>query len=83
MQHIALKTDDIFTTMTELRQRAYVGGFDFMPRASPAYYRALPAKLGEGGCSVLFFFFILKGGRGGDIYKFYWLVVGREGAMSK
>ena len=48
VQHIALKTDDIFATMAQLRQRAFLGGFDFMPRASDAYYRALPARLGEG-----------------------------------
>jgi 4-hydroxyphenylpyruvate dioxygenase len=34
--------------MTQLKQRAFLGGFDFMPRASDEYYKNLPAKLGEG-----------------------------------
>lgn len=45
LQHLALKTDNIFHTMRELRQRSSQGGFDFMPRASDAYYECvrLPA----------------------------------------
>jgi 4-hydroxyphenylpyruvate dioxygenase-like putative hemolysin len=39
LQHLALKTDDIFHTMRELRKRSSQGGFDFMPRASDAYYK--------------------------------------------
>ncbi len=38
LQHLALKTDDIFATMRELRRRSNAGGFDFMPPASDAYY---------------------------------------------
>lgn len=38
LQHLALKTDDIFHTMRELRRRSNAGGFDFMPPASDAYY---------------------------------------------
>lgn len=48
VQHIALKTDDIFATMEELKRRTHVGGFDFMPKASPEYYRGLPQKIGAG-----------------------------------
>ena len=39
LQHLALSTDDIFHTMRELRKRSSQGGFDFMPRASDAYYK--------------------------------------------
>jgi 4-hydroxyphenylpyruvate dioxygenase len=39
LQHLALKTHDIFATMRELRKRSSMAGFDFMPRASDAYYR--------------------------------------------
>ena len=39
LQHLAIKTEDIFTTMRQLRARTPQGGFDFMPRASDKYYR--------------------------------------------
>lgn len=39
LQHLALKTEDIFHTLRELRKRSDAGGFDFMPPASDAYYR--------------------------------------------
>ncbi len=39
LQHLALKTDNIFATLREMRARTDQGGFDFMPRASPDYYR--------------------------------------------
>ena len=40
MQHLALKTDDIFTTMRALKAVSGAGGgFDFMPPASDEYYR--------------------------------------------
>ncbi|CAM9543518.1 unnamed protein product [Phaeothamnion confervicola] len=47
VQHLALKTDDIFYTMAELRKRSLVGGFEFMPKPSAAYYKNLPAKIGD------------------------------------
>lgn len=47
LQHLALKTDDIVTTMREMRQRSACGGFEFMPRASDEYYRKLPDKIGD------------------------------------
>ena len=40
LQHLALKTDNIFQTLRELRKRSDAGGFDFMPPASDAYYRS-------------------------------------------
>ena len=39
LQHLALKTDDVFATLREMRARTDQGGFDFMPCASPDYYR--------------------------------------------
>lgn len=47
VQHIAIKCDNIFHTLKELRQRSHCGGFDFMPRPSDKYYRNLPAKVGD------------------------------------
>ena len=40
LQHLALKSDNIFHTLRELRKRSDAGGFDFMPPASDAYYRS-------------------------------------------
>ncbi|GAB4822862.1 hypothetical protein N2152v2_009908 [Parachlorella kessleri] len=47
LQHLALKTDDIFRTMREMRARADCGGFDFMPWPEGDYYRQLPARIGK------------------------------------
>lgn len=47
LQHLALKTDDIFQTLREMRSRAEFGGFDFMPRPSSSYYKELPQKIGD------------------------------------
>ncbi|KAK9805108.1 hypothetical protein WJX73_009028 [Symbiochloris irregularis] len=48
LQHLALKTDNIFTTMKALRAASgAAGGFDFMPAASDDYYRQLPEKIGN------------------------------------
>ena len=44
LQHLALKTDDVFATLREMRARTDQGGFDFMPRASPDYYRRAAAQ---------------------------------------
>lgn len=46
LQHLALKTNDIFTTLKEMRARSAYGGFDFMPRPSDEYFKNLPAKIG-------------------------------------
>ena len=37
LQHIALKTDDIFSTMRAMRARSGLGGFEFMPRPSGGF----------------------------------------------
>lgn len=47
VQHIALKTDDIFATMREMRQRTLCGGFDFMPAPGQDYYDKVPSRIGE------------------------------------
>ncbi|RHY11554.1 hypothetical protein DYB25_010708 [Aphanomyces astaci] len=47
LQHMALKTNDIFHTLAEMRKRTHLGGFDFMPKPSAAYYKNLPAKIGD------------------------------------
>ncbi len=46
-QHIAVKTDDIFHTMREMRKRSELGGFDFMPAPGPEYYRRIPERIGQ------------------------------------
>lgn len=43
-QHLALKTDDIISTLRKMRSAGEIGGFDFMPRPSDGYYRKLPAR---------------------------------------
>jgi len=45
LQHMALMSADIFETVGQIRERTHVGGFDFMPRPSDAYYRGLPEKM--------------------------------------
>eukprot|EP00958_Prasinococcus_capsulatus_P014979 scaffold1588_cov408-Prasinococcus_capsulatus_cf.AAC.4 len=45
LQHLALKCDDIFHTLTCMR--ASVAAFDFMPRPSDDYYRQLPSRIGD------------------------------------
>lgn len=47
VQHIALKTDDIFHTLRRMRSRTESGGFDFMPSPSKDYYLRTPARVGE------------------------------------
>ncbi|PRW55993.1 4-hydroxyphenylpyruvate dioxygenase [Chlorella sorokiniana] len=47
LQHVALKTDDIFGTMRKMRAVSRLGGFDFMPAPSDTYYRDLPKKMGS------------------------------------
>lgn len=46
LQHMALKTDNIFHTMTEMRARSSQGGFEFMPTPSDEYYAAMPGRIG-------------------------------------
>ncbi|GLI70471.1 hypothetical protein VaNZ11_015381 [Volvox africanus] len=47
LQHLALLTNDIFTTLREMRARSEVGGFEFMSRPSDRYYQDLPKKIGD------------------------------------
>lgn len=46
-QHIAVKTDDIFHTMREMKKRSEFGGFDFMPAPGPDYYAKVPERIGK------------------------------------
>ncbi|KAG4964446.1 4-hydroxyphenylpyruvate dioxygenase [Glycine max] len=41
VQHLALVTHDIFTTLREMRKRSFLGGFEFMPSPPPTYYANL------------------------------------------
>lgn len=52
LQHLALKTDDVFATLREMRARTDQGGFDFMPRASPDYYRRAGTRGLSATCCV-------------------------------
>lgn len=47
LQHLALKTGDIVTTLRKMQAVSHMGGFEFMPRPSDEYYRKLPAKIGD------------------------------------
>lgn len=47
LQHIALKTNDVFATMRELRKRTHLGGFEFMPAPNAEYYKRVPMRIGE------------------------------------
>jgi len=48
LQHLALKTDDIFETIRQMRAaEEELGGFELMKRPSDAYYRELPDRLGD------------------------------------
>lgn len=50
VQHIALKTMDIFHTMTQMRKMAEFGaGFEFMPKPNSEYYQKIPERLAKGG----------------------------------
>ncbi|KAL2938789.1 4-hydroxyphenylpyruvate dioxygenase [Bienertia sinuspersici] len=44
LQHLALMSEDIFWTLREMRKRSGVGGFEFMPRPPPTYYRNLRGR---------------------------------------
>ena len=45
VQHLALKTDNIFTCLRSMKKQ--IGGFEFMPRASDEYYQKLPERIGD------------------------------------
>ena len=47
LQHLALKTDDIFATVREMRRHGGGrGGFEFQKPASADYYAKLPERIG-------------------------------------
>jgi len=49
LQHIAIKTDDIFDTITKMRhaEEELGMGFELMAKPSDGYYRELPDRLGD------------------------------------
>lgn len=47
LQHLALKTNDIFATLREMQARSDAGGMEFMPKPPPTYYKALPGRIGD------------------------------------
>jgi 4-hydroxyphenylpyruvate dioxygenase len=47
VQHLALICDDIFSTLREMRTRTHIGGFDFMPKPPPTYYKNLASRVGS------------------------------------
>jgi len=48
LQHIAIKTNDIFETITKMRRAEEdYGGFELMVRPSDGYYQELPSRLGD------------------------------------
>lgn len=48
LQHLALKTHDIFSTVRKMRQvQQDMFGFELMKRPSDEYYRELPDRLGD------------------------------------
>ena len=48
LQHLALKTDDIFATVREMRKYSNLrGGFDFQAPASDNYYKNLKERIGD------------------------------------
>lgn len=48
LQHIAIKTNDIFATIAKMREaEENYGGFELMVRPSDNYYRELPSRLGD------------------------------------
>lgn len=48
LQHIAIKTNDIFDTIAKMRHaEENFGGFELMKRPSDEYYKELPSRLGD------------------------------------
>jgi 4-hydroxyphenylpyruvate dioxygenase len=55
VQHVALKTNDIFSTIRMMRAAHELGGrFELMERPRAAYYRELRARLGEDAGGIAF-----------------------------
>eukprot|EP01031_Cornospumella_fuschlensis_P039529 gene39529-48126_t len=53
VQHIALLTHDIFSTLREMRRMSERGGFEFLAPPPRSYYRQLPERLGPQGLALL------------------------------
>lgn len=47
LQHLALLCIDIFSTLKEMRERSELGGFDFMPKSPPTYYKNLRNRVAD------------------------------------
>jgi 4-hydroxyphenylpyruvate dioxygenase len=47
LQHLALKTDDIISTLSSMRAQTYMAGFDFMPAPGAEYYQDVPRRVPE------------------------------------
>ncbi|KAJ7571221.1 hypothetical protein O6H91_01G155600 [Diphasiastrum complanatum] len=47
LQHLAFICNDIFSTVQEMQMRSHVGGFEFLSKPPPAYYKGLYDRLGS------------------------------------
>jgi 4-hydroxyphenylpyruvate dioxygenase len=47
VQHIALKTNNIFETLRKMQNKSVEGGTEFMPKPNKLYYERLPARIGD------------------------------------
>lgn len=47
LQHLALLSKDIFTTLKEMHMRTHLGGFEFMPKPPSTYYRNLRNRVAD------------------------------------
>lgn len=47
LQHLALICSDIFSTLKEMRMRSEIGGFEFMPKPPPTYYKNLRNRVAD------------------------------------
>jgi 4-hydroxyphenylpyruvate dioxygenase len=47
LQHLALKCNDIFTVVREIKNRSLLGGFEFMPKPQHGYYERIKSRTGE------------------------------------
>eukprot|EP01013_Petalomonas_cantuscygni_P021356 TRINITY_DN4056_c0_g1_i1.p1 TRINITY_DN4056_c0_g1~~TRINITY_DN4056_c0_g1_i1.p1 ORF type:complete len:500 (+),score=166.73 TRINITY_DN4056_c0_g1_i1:38-1501(+) len=47
IQHIAIKTNDIFKTLAKMKASGAFGGVEFVPHPGKAYYERLPGRLGD------------------------------------
>ena len=45
VQHIAIKTENILITVSEMKKRSQLGGFEFMPAPKADYYRKIAGRL--------------------------------------